>query len=499
MTVSGVDNLFRKASAFHQQGRFAEAEKLYMKILARSPGFLPALNMHGILSAQKGDFQGAAALFGKAIEVDPTDPSPRENLAKALMRMGQYEQAQAVYNDVLKLAPGSYTSLFGMGRALQSQGEYEEALTVFSRAERMNGRDPSLYLNMGLICQQLERMPAALAWYHKALAVDPASVDACVCLGHLLLQQQSYEDAGKYFSQAIAAGAKRADVEFGYAQVLEHRGDEQSARDHYFRAVELDPGSQNAYIQLDQFLLKSGGREKQAFLEELAGDYIYGDWRESLTDLRRLADMYDYPDARAVRALHDFMDDYDPGELHDRHWWQQHLDAFGGVNKGHDKLLRSVHSAVYCWSLPDRQTLTEVADFVGETRLCSYGAGSGVWECLLQQHFDVEVTASDYNLRHRFIPMAKVDYSVAEVNPTDTVFLAWVLRGDLAIMNILEQMQSGQKLILVGEPPDSEGVPRICATPEMWSLLGEAFSVTRTIPLVSYSLLNDTASLFVKN
>lgn len=497
--MAEVNRLYQKATRLHQQGRLADAEKLYKKILAQAPDYAPVFNVLGILAAQQGALPEAIDFFARAVKAVPDDLAPRENLARAWQTMGQFDKAQTAYADALKIKPDSYVALFGLGRALQSQKKYTQALSVFERAQIINTADAALYLNMGHVSQQLEHLEDAALYYKKALALEPDSIDANACLGHLSLQLHDYSFAERYFSHAIAMGARRSDIEFGLAQALEHSGQEAAAKMHYFKAVELDPGSQNAYIQLDQFLLKSGGEKKKAFLNELAADYIYTDWQESVSDLRKLASMLDYPDLVAVRALHAFIEEYRPGELHEKSWWQDHLDSFGGVNNSHDKLLRSLHSAVYCWSLPDKETMTEVAGFVADARLCSYGAGSGVWECLLQQHFGVDVIASDYHLRHRFLPMQQVDYSKARVVPTDCIFFAWILRGDLGVLNIFMQMQQGQKLVLIGEPPDREGIPRICATPQMWSLLNREFSLVKTLPLVSYSLLNDTVSLYVKN
>jgi len=497
--MSDIQSLFSTASNLHREGKLAEAGELYRRILGHSPAFPPALNMLGILTAQQGDPAAAIDCFNRAIAAAPNDPAPRENLGKAWLNMRRYENAQAAYKGALDINPASYPALYGLGCSLHSQRHYAQALEIFTRARAVNATDPTLLLYLGAASQQLGRFEEASGHYKQALALAPDSVDANSSLGNLLLQQQDYPGAERYFLRALQLGARRADIEFGFAQTLEHRGDEAAAREHYFRAVELDPDSQNAYIQLDQFLLKSGGREKQAFLEELASDYIYADWRESLTALRKLASMVDYPDAGAVRALHAFVDHYDPGELHDRRWWQEQLDAFGGVNNGHDKLLRCLHSAIYSWSLPDRQSLTEVAEFVAGTRLYSYGAGSGVWEWLLQQHLDVDVVASDVRLRHRFLPMVQEDYASAKLDPDASVFFAWIVRGDLGVLNILRQMRPGQKLVLVGEPRDREGIPRICATTEMWNLLESDFTLARTLALVSYSLLNDTVSLFVRN
>ena len=496
--MEAVEALFRKASDLHRTGRLGEASALYEKILRQSPDHAQALNMRGVLAAQQGDLAGAVEAFTRVVEIEPGGLGGHENLGKALLGFGAPGRAEAAYRKALAVEPESYPSLFGLARALQLQHRLEEAVQVFEAASRVRDSDPVLYLNLGVAQHGLGCLDLAANAFQKALELAPDSLDAAALLAQVLVAQERYEQAARYFEAVLAAGVERVDIELGYAKVLEQRGDEAGARMRYFRAVELDPGSQAAYIELDQFLLKSGGEKKQAFLHKLASDHVYSDWAESMEDFRRLANLYEYPDEESVLALQRFMENYRPGDLHDRSWWQGQLEAFGGEGHVHDRLLRSLHSAVYCWSLPDRQTLSDIAGFVGQGRLCSYGAGSGVWECLLQQHFGIDVMASDLNLRHRFIPMIRQDYAHVRVLPDDIIFLSWIVRGDQGVMNVLGQMCAGQKLVLIGEPRDAQGVPRICGTPEMWALLDSAFERVEEIPLVSYSLLNDTVSLFVK-
>ncbi len=81
----------------------------------------------------------------------------------------------------------------------------------------------------------------------------------------------------------------------------------------------------------------------------------------------------------------------------------------------------------------------------------------------------------------------------------DTIFLSWIIRGDTGILNVLKQFKPGQKLVLVGEPPDKHGIPRICATPEMFAMLKKEFTLYQKIPLVTYSMLNDIVSCTLKN
>ena len=458
------DQLLQKAVRLHRAGRSGEAGQCCDELLRTAPAHAGALNLRGIIAAQGGDLAAAIRFFQRAVEAAPADAGALENLGRAQLGRGDFAGAEQSCRRALAIRPGSVVARFGLGVACHNLGRLEEARSCFE----------------------------------QVLDAAPAMQEARAFLGQVFFQQGEHARAAALFRAALDAGFERVDVLSGYAQALEQQGDEAGAREYYFRAVERDPASQAAYILLDQFLLKSGGPAKQALLDELASDHVYRDWDESMQDFRRLAALYDYPDTGARRALHRFMEEYDPGELHDQAWWRRHLQAFGGPGNTHDRLLRSIHSAVYCWSLPDAQTLEGIAAFVGDARLCSYGAGSGVWERLLQQHFGVEVSASDIRLRHRFLDMQQADYASARVEAEDCIFLAWILRGDDRVLNLLRQLRPGQKLVLVGEPRDALGIPRICASPAVWTFLDTAFRCEREIPLAAYSLFHDTVSLFVR-
>ena len=496
--MTDINQQFRKARNLHQKGRLRDAERLYTNILNTAPHFVLVLNMCGILKAQQGEFPAALEKFNKAVSLEPSNVAANENLARTCMTLKRYPQAQACFERLLNVDSHSYKALFGLGCALMPQDKHTAALRAFTQAEALNRNDPNLYLNLGTVLRRLGRKDEAVCNFNKVFELAPGSVDAHGCLGQLYLETGNYPAAAEQYTRAIEQEGQRLDLELGLAESLEKSGDEMLARQHYFKAVELDPLSQNAYTKLDLFLLHSGGREKKQFLQKLASDHIYADWEQALGDARQLAGMCDYPDKDIVTALHRFLEDYTPGELHDRTWWQAQLELFGNPRYGHDKVLRGIHSAVFSWSLPDSDTLAKIADFVGGGRLYSYGAGAGFWERLLGENFSMDVAASDFKLRHRFLPMNLEDYSGAIVPEDATILLSWIIRGDPGVLNILDQIQPGQQLVLVGEPPDREGIPRICASPELFARLAAEFILVQSIPLVSYSRLNDTASLYVR-
>ena len=59
----------------------------------------------GIEVAEKGMWREALFRFQKAVEIDPNNPSARNNLAVALEQMGQFQEARQNYERALELRP----------------------------------------------------------------------------------------------------------------------------------------------------------------------------------------------------------------------------------------------------------------------------------------------------------------------------------------------------------------------------------------------------------
>jgi len=449
-----------------------------------------------MLSLQRGEVESAVAQLQRAVAQAPRMVAAHIYLGNALFTIRRYPEALDSYERALAIEGRSFDALYGCGCVYQATGRAADAEGFYRRALSLRPGHPAVQVNLGTALQQQGKIDQAVASFRKAVTVAPRLAEAYVALGHALLIKREYGQALESFTQATKLGLTSADLHLGMGEVLHAKGDIEAALDHYQRACDLAPRSQNAYLKLDRLLLNAGGPEKRALLEGLLTDHVYEEWEEAVDQGRALAALYRYPDGQALAELRSFFDELRPERVRERAWWQGRLARFGPLEKGHDKLLRGVFSAVFSWSIPTREELQAIADFVVGGRLYSYGAGTGYWEALLRNHYGVEVVASDCLLRNRFMEMVREDYGEAKVVPTDVIFLSWICGGDRAVNRLLEQMVPGQRLVLIGEPPDPMGIPRICATPEMFALLERDFRRVARYPLVSYSLLNDVMELY---
>src|SRR5262249_44353781 len=73
-----------RALRAHREGKLAMADKLYRRILERTPGDVGALQLLGVLRAQQRRFADAGPLLAKAAAADPANPDVQNNLGNVL-------------------------------------------------------------------------------------------------------------------------------------------------------------------------------------------------------------------------------------------------------------------------------------------------------------------------------------------------------------------------------------------------------------------------------
>ena len=86
----------QQAFSLHRSGNFAEAAKLYRKIIKRNPSQPHALHSLGIIETAAGNHAEAARLMARSLQVQPNNIPFIQNYATVLCQLGQFETAAAV-------------------------------------------------------------------------------------------------------------------------------------------------------------------------------------------------------------------------------------------------------------------------------------------------------------------------------------------------------------------------------------------------------------------
>src|SRR6185295_19370847 len=125
-----------------------------------------------------GDGERLAPLADEMVARFPDRVEARYYRATALFLRGKPGDAAAAARQVVDARPDHARAQSLLGAACASLGQRDCALAAFSAAIRENPRDPSSYVNAGLVTLQSGNPSAAANYFASALTIDPSSKPA---------------------------------------------------------------------------------------------------------------------------------------------------------------------------------------------------------------------------------------------------------------------------------------------------------------------------------
>ncbi|TAL29453.1 MAG: sulfotransferase family protein [Alphaproteobacteria bacterium] len=151
----------REARELVRQGRRAEGEAMYKKILKGDPRALPALVGLGILCLERGDLLEADAYLSHATVVAPADCVPMSLLAAVKMDRGDMEGALDCAKRAVAMPP-SAGMLQRMGSLFREAGQLACAQDCYERAIRLQPDYVPAYFSLGTVRKFQKDEPAFL-------------------------------------------------------------------------------------------------------------------------------------------------------------------------------------------------------------------------------------------------------------------------------------------------------------------------------------------------
>jgi tetratricopeptide (TPR) repeat protein len=156
---------------------------------------------------ERGDFDGAVALFDTLKAADAESPSIRLLKASVLNSAGRSADSRAIVDEILSGDP-----------------QNTEALFVLSALEGAAGKDRE-----------------QRATLEGIIKLNPAHVDALSSLGNIALRNRSFRTAASYFDRVLELEPDNGDALIGKAAVFRYNQDTKNAEALLNRAVTLYP------------------------------------------------------------------------------------------------------------------------------------------------------------------------------------------------------------------------------------------------------------------
>ena len=257
IVASGANPEQQRAAALMAQGKWPEAEQLYLARLSHQRNS-HTLNDLGVLYLKKGDVTRALDYLKQAMDVNPADTSVLFNHALALSRSGRSREALEGYRALLTQQPNHFEGQYNLAILLVKQGDQAAGVIALEKAVQLaNGeRKARALYSLGLAQRELGDTHKASATFEAAIRLRPADAATRVALAtlapdtvegraHALAQYRKVLELSPNYSPALV----------NMASVLNAQHKRRDAEQALRQAIQFDPQYVRAHTNLGLMLL----------------------------------------------------------------------------------------------------------------------------------------------------------------------------------------------------------------------------------------------------
>lgn len=153
--------------------------------------------------ARSGAHEEALKAFQALAAQNPDDIEARLWIARLHVLMGHPERAADVYQSIVAAQPQNVDALLGLGEALTTAGRFREASESLTRAEGLAADRPAILTAQGRLHRAAGRSTLALAYFERALALEPGNAEAKMALDSLRAERAHRMDLTYNFERFL--------------------------------------------------------------------------------------------------------------------------------------------------------------------------------------------------------------------------------------------------------------------------------------------------------
>lgn len=293
MSGAAIDLMLRDAADHYQAGRPEPAGALCAGILCTHPGHLPALHLAAVIAIAGDRLAEGAELLGQVFALDPDHGPALVTLGDTLADKGDHDGAAAAFRRALVRRPMDVGLHVKLGAALMQSARFAEAIPVYQRARELDPEQLRIHFDLAVALAGDGRDAEAEDVYSHVAARDAAYHSTWLAFRRRLDQRRS-DDIIVPYCRAVAANPTDPAAHGALGMALHRNGRLAEAIVHFGAAVDLAPQDAPSLRLLGRALQEAGRTEEaiaiyRRFTALDATDFeTYNNLGACLCDLGRL-------------------------------------------------------------------------------------------------------------------------------------------------------------------------------------------------------------------
>ena len=290
--TKNVQLLMDQAYVLERSRKFKEALEVQQRILKMDPTQHYVCFHMGLMYRYKQDHQKSVENFRKCLELNPTDPYARREIAVALMymnrnrealkeinrsieiesekstphyikstiqaRLGDFDGAEKSIRQALKKQPTNLDYLITLGQILLEIGEYDKAIEVYQKAENIEPKSMVHVHGIAYAYNITKNYDMAIKLYSTALQNKPYDSKALFYMGGAYSNKGEYKKALQYLDRGLMISPEGKIGLRSMVTTLRKMGEYDKAIKYLDQYIELDPRESEPHYVKSEILTRLG-------------------------------------------------------------------------------------------------------------------------------------------------------------------------------------------------------------------------------------------------
>lgn len=257
-TYLSQQRLDKLLTLFHA-GQFDQLERTARELSRRYPSEAVVWQMLGVSYLARQRERDALPHLAHAARLAPDDASIHDNLGLVHTRLGEFTAAEQRFEQAIRLAPDSVPTWVNRSQNALQSGEAGLAEQYARQALVLAPHSAQALLNLGNALADLGRWAEAETSYRDAMRCAPPHwLEAALNLGNLFDRLGRFADAVACLTDLARNPAADWRVFNALGRACSMLGDTPAARDHYARAIQLNPQAHAAHSGYLYHLMHDG-------------------------------------------------------------------------------------------------------------------------------------------------------------------------------------------------------------------------------------------------
>jgi tetratricopeptide (TPR) repeat protein len=248
--MASIDEDLRAGLAQQESGKWAEALRSFLGVVARDPSNPQALFRAGIALAHEKRMDQSCELLRRSLDADPSFADAAKALGGVLLSLGRHREASQALERACELDPDSPAARCDLGTAYAAQGHFDRAISSYTKAVVLKPDFAEAHNKLGNLQRHQGLIEKAILSYKRAVRADPRHSQAWYNLGATLQMDKKFPRALEAYKQSLAIDPRNASAENNMGLILKAEGQTNGAIDAFLRAIALKPDYALAMINL---------------------------------------------------------------------------------------------------------------------------------------------------------------------------------------------------------------------------------------------------------